>query len=955
MFTPIKDTKLTNLFDQLISSLSKRKDFFNTAKIIVPNRKIEQAFKAYWLKTQDKVLMNVSFLSLENGLTSLLYGNDGRYSVIGKDIINLEILKLLASDEEVQAKFPDNIRNFIYDDNQINDVKLYDLANQLTKLFIDYDKDGFNPDGYQEVLYKKIISDLEELKYSTLKDIYLHKSHFVKSDDVIYFLGFTSFDDIKTLYKDIIHEYSKINDVEFYSLELDSEYNATPVRLVGAPSSLKEIEWVHQEICTLLKNKDVTYSDFLVIAKDISKYSTPIARVFKQDDENFPNIPFVIKGNKDLPSDLTGGLNILFDVIQKHHFTRFDIVSLLSIPCVKKARNITDEDIDNIKKLFVDNNIYSVEDFCYLKTRMLLSKFSTSNLINPLVELTSNKYIPLCNITLTDELIIKIVTIIDDLFNILNLFDDLSSIDHTNIDSIQLMFDSFFSFKNDHELETNKEYKNIIKLFENIKELKLNLSLLIFKFLVLDYSRLSNISKGEIYTSGITFTSFDSNIVFNNKYVFFIGLNSNELPTRNIKNENDLRDYENEIGFFEEKTFNFQYQNTSNTFYMSYINKDLKIDEQLYKSSFVLNLSNKLNLVNVEETISLDENRDWSKLFTRKEFKDKNYYIKLYDFDSRFGDGRELNPIFKDGITVSQIAKFLKEPLSQTIDMIFGKENEYDEKIQEEYEFEISKLDEYYVTTHLINCCLSDASFFDSIKNGKQDLLELLTDEIILNRKIPNFPRDIIFKVVSNCASDAIQLIALLESENAIKGRRQFPNLVLEVDNHIFTISCNSNVLVSAEDDVRKYFELKHLTRNDKNEEFITLYVASLFDVASIVNNTTYKIQLFRNGNPKEFDLTPGMARDILSKIYLLMNDIDNIKFAPIFRNEVNYSTFKKYKKLSNKENEWKYFKNDKILNKDKDLGFTSIDYDPDIVTTHIKTIKDLLIFIKNKGGETNE
>ena len=63
-----------------------------------------------------------------------------------------------------------------------------------------------------------------------------------------------------------------------------------------------------------------------------------------------------------------------------------------------------------------------------------------------------------------------------------------------------------------------------------------------------------------------------------------------------------------------------QYQNAGENFFISYVNKNLKTDEDFYPSSFILELKNDEKYED-DEIISLDEKRPWTELFTKKQYK----------------------------------------------------------------------------------------------------------------------------------------------------------------------------------------------------------------------------------------------------------------------------------------------------------------------------------------------
>ena len=63
--------QLRQLGDELKNIIKNRDNIFNTITIVIPNSKIEQWFKSYWLKTENDILMNVKFVSINEALLNI--------------------------------------------------------------------------------------------------------------------------------------------------------------------------------------------------------------------------------------------------------------------------------------------------------------------------------------------------------------------------------------------------------------------------------------------------------------------------------------------------------------------------------------------------------------------------------------------------------------------------------------------------------------------------------------------------------------------------------------------------------------------------------------------------------------------------------------------------------------------------------------------------------------------
>ena len=174
---------LSELADLLCDEINSRSsvDCFKTIHLVFPNLKIQQWFKAYWLNTQgDAVLLNVSFETLDSILPLI---TDNKYKLISSNnlrqiIINILSNKLVAIDKEYEKYYENSA------------VKLYDFADSLTKLYLDYYKDNFedikgwgDSSNFEYALYEKIVEICKTTNLGTIeKPVAISK----KINDFIY-------------------------------------------------------------------------------------------------------------------------------------------------------------------------------------------------------------------------------------------------------------------------------------------------------------------------------------------------------------------------------------------------------------------------------------------------------------------------------------------------------------------------------------------------------------------------------------------------------------------------------------------------------------------------------------------------------------------------------------------------------------------------------------------------
>ena len=109
--------QLNELGDELIKVIKSRPNIFQPINIIVPNKKTSEWFKAYWLKNQNDVLMNVKFQLINETLTSMIE-TDSYCRLINKEELKTLIIKSIV--ETDVSKLPDEITSYIYDKDQIN-------------------------------------------------------------------------------------------------------------------------------------------------------------------------------------------------------------------------------------------------------------------------------------------------------------------------------------------------------------------------------------------------------------------------------------------------------------------------------------------------------------------------------------------------------------------------------------------------------------------------------------------------------------------------------------------------------------------------------------------------------------------------------------------------------------------------------------------------------------------
>ena len=958
--------QLTTLANELIRYIKEKSDFFSSTFIVFPTKKMEQWFKSYWLKTQgDKVLMNIKCLNMNEAIGEMIYTSKP-YSVIKVDTIKHIIIKLLTT--EFIDKLPKEEKDYIFVNNHFDSVKLYDYASKLGELFFEYSNDDFKLTGYQKELYDLVNAEADNNYQGTLEYIYRQKIHFKKRNEPLNFFGFYGFNNIE---KKIIEDYQKENEVNLFLLKKEEE-NKVPFTVISAPSKIREIEAIHSEICKRLKDKDVKYSDFLIVATNIKEYETTIERVFKQDNKDFPSIPYVISAYEKKDSDLTAGLLVLYDIFSKGFMTRLDFFKLVNNSLIQEVRGISKDDVTNFMKAIVELNVYrnndKFDDWDYIKKRLVLSKVSDMNSDNGgLVALPSGFYLPYTNISFDNNAIARFVKIIDDVKSYLKTLRNIKGVDSYSLEKIKNELDKWFSILDEDDMETSKQYLRITNLFNNWNELDIannDIPLNAFFYAIIDASKENNSTSGDLFTKGITFINFSKNDIYSVKYIFFLNASSKNLPSKVIKSELDQSEYGLKQTERERNTFFLLYQNTLEHFYISYINRDLKTDEEFFPSTFINELENREGIKGEKIEIEIDEKRPWSELFTKKEYKNKDYYIGLLTHKEEDEEEEDIPYSQEDPkqVTTKELSKYLEDPIIRKASRLFGKVDELDEDIRDEYEpFLLSSLDHYILCKIIIEYVLIKRISLDD-----EDLLNRIKNGFILEHALPLICEPIKEASFIDLVESSKATIELINTKASgdYEVKRLDP-LLINVGDSSWVLSCSEDFVLHKENDGldRTYFPITKISDkkgeiNKNIKEMLVIYVISLMDIASMDNDETYHISLVRSEELiATFDVNRDTAIRLLDKIYKSYNDYSSIQM--INAKLIGEKDFETYRALIDnviaQRGSWDYYADKKMFNYERDFGY-DFDTFKEAYQKAKEELMSLLLFVtKEEEGEENE
>lgn len=949
---------LNELADLLCKEINSRSsgDCFKTIHLVFPNLKIQQWFKAYWLNTQgDAVLLNVSYETLDSILPLI---TENKYKLISSNnlrqiIINILSNKLVAVNPNYEEYYKDS------------PIKLYDFADSLTKLYLDYYKDNFedidgwdDPNNFERVIYDKIVEICDHLKIGSIKKP-VQRAEF--KGELIYFFGFAKFEKVyRTLLDAVL-----VNDgIKEFSLEEEKDHKVCDYEIAASPSILREVENLHSQICELLKDKNNRAFDFLVVAPNLADYITSIERVFKQDDKTFPNIPYVLSYQQKKDTDVASALKILYQAYKDKFYTRLNFYELISNPAIRAVRKIGDEDIDNWIEIIIKLNVHrrhgDVNDWDYLKKRLLLSKVSSVNFNeNNLVSLKDGDYLPYSSIGIDDDSIVKLVNIVNDIDDFCAFFEskDVINADDAFVQDFKERLDKWFKAENIKD-KAFLEYRKIIASLDNLKAISAqNINKDIFFYILFDAASINSTQIGTPFFDGITFINCDINSITSAKYVFLLGASSKNMPESIIKNELDQR-HVNKVSD-DEQIFNLIKQNTKIHLYISYVNQDLKTDEKFFLSPIIEDF-NKAEGKTTKE-ISIDETRYYADLYTRKEFNNREYYKQLFNKTIKQGQPQVSlavnNPLppstdAREIVTVSQMKAFLEDPLSYRAGCLFNKEDDFGDEIIDEYEpLNLDALSEISLSVAIV------LEKYGANYNS-DEVFKLFRLSHLLPMVNDSYERSV-FDYLENKADLIIKMIDEITEGN--KGEVIPPRDCRLYDKKGWTLKASQTYYRYISSKGERFYIAFRKDKEKEPSKFLTLYILSLMDIAMIDNEdeTEYKVVLAlgpKDKNPKkpfaerfqyEYEITKNDAIKTLNEIHSLMDDFTEnaLMSVDLAKKDIN-----EYYDLTDNafgdNGIWRHFDHAKLFDKDN-IGYDSDNFDPALFAAglkkHIQLIKYLI------------
>lgn len=956
----MENNKLDTLAEELFNELGKNKDIFKTKIVLIPSLDMEKYLKAYFLKHSQNVLMNVKFLPFTKAVLEIF---DTKFNIAKRNEIISLIMKIIIDDlVKSESYLPAKLKSYLHD-SQCG-IKLLDVSKELASYFNECELNSLEIQSDYKYIYDKLLELLKESNLTTIGNI---KNLSPKENLEIYSFGFIK-ENIPPLYNEIFH---KLNVVNF---DLISKGATPELFITKVPNRIREIENLHSTICKIiLKDSSVKFSDFLVMGPDIAEYESDIERVFNQEGE-YPNIPYYISAPKTRNNYVLNALNTLHDIISKGFFTRLDFDNLINNNAIKFVRGITDDDIDSWENAIVDMNAYRKEDWEYAKRRLLVSKICGVDDFDNIVSLYNEKikenkdYIPYTRIGLDDDSIYRFCLMVDDLNSLLEVTkkneDGFKIISNENIlNEIKNAFDKFLSKADENGIETNGYYRKIYDLFEFIRTNEIDgLPIDSLLFLMIESSKCSTGGVGELFSSGVSFTEFDPNTVLSAKYVFILNASSKNLPKKKTRNpfSNEEINYEKE-----KNAFNLWLEN-ADKLYISFICRDLKKDEEFFLSNLVRDLKHPLiekiknrdsnqsfkeeninnNVDSHLASIDIDETRNKSDIFTLRGKRNKEFHEGLFENNPNIAHNIPIDSKMDNEVTVSTLASFLNEPFTTRAKRIIGSRDDIDSDITNEFEiFDLDYLDESNVFKEVaLKLLEANSNEKDTIKEGLKKSLEL-------RNVLPSITPEIEAKAFDDIIESVEELKKSIGDAKIIRDL----NTLNLAD---FTLTNNTAFLKQESDSSWSYYAVKKYKDKIGFKDMLSLYVIALMDVAKNgEENIEYSISLYPSSKKPnvygDFNITKKVAEQLIKNIYKLYLDYSNNRyFSADFmeKNEKGNSLipeelYDMVKKLDDNSN-WEYFREKRMFDIYKELGYTDGDY-LDLIEEQMDLMKPLIKCIK--------
>lgn len=384
--------------------------------------------------------------------------------------------------------------------------------------------------------------------------------------------------------------------------------------LTAAPTREREMQILHSRICKLLAERDENgnpvnrVSDIIVFSPDMDNYRTAIFQAFDQNSTEGLHIPFSIVDSPARASLTFDALNVLCGLLTPDIQTinRPSFFSLMRNPVVQNTRKISDDDVAAWEAWIENIHMYrdrqgKNNDWKSGVRRLLLSRFTENDIEclgadgNDCGEVRPYSDIASAN----SRSLSKFADAIDSLDEWIGFYKNNSAVTPELLDTLTEKLAEWIAMPYAPEGFSGESivYQHISAGFDILRyqfdagqksiPWECVLQTLVCAAESTEYSC------GNLFVNGITFSKFIPNRIIPVKHVFFIGAGSSSFPGNIRKDSLDLRNTQkpwpgDDTPVAKNRyAFLCQFMSASESFHISYMNKNLAKDEDLYPTSIV--------------------------------------------------------------------------------------------------------------------------------------------------------------------------------------------------------------------------------------------------------------------------------------------------------------------------------------------------------------------------------
>ena len=735
----------------------------------------------------------------------------------------------------------------------------------------------------------------------------------------------------------ISHRLNHFDESEVGNLKSSEKDDS--LTLAAAPSSLREIENLHTQVCLLLK-QDVRLDEMVVIAPDLDSYRTPIEQVFNaapRDSEFY--IPYAITDYPEKDSLVGKAIANLLDIHQQRSISRPAFFDLVKNPVVQSTLQITDSDVAAWEKWVVNMNVYrhaSEDDWSRCISQMLFSQVTDAPFAS-----AHERYLPYEDIESSDSnLTLKFINCIDELGRWIRFAAE--GIEKTQTKSLALLKTHLahwvaLNAKEDRFAVEKKIWQKVQSAIDLMEfQFDAGAPLISWKIvgqLLSSACEDSHTGNTRLFSSGLTFMRFAVNRVVPARHIFFIGANAGVFPGQKKANTMDLRTqtarWPGDDTPVDKNCYTFlcQLMSAADGFHISYVNRNLKKDEELFPSSVIRDLQFFIgesvcpnSAAFKERKIPLDETRTDEELFTLRSIRNKLNRVFVSPTENQTAQPQEMQLTLPDTVNVRDFKRFFDDPfqfqLSRKVTLP-SVENDPEKELYEPVS--LNNLDK--------SILLKD--FVQSILDSKKIKDSTTEQEWIIKKKIP---RGVFGEVALSGINAESATIFNLISES-IEGKsiayQEKLGVTLLEGAHSWTLRSKLDWHQVLADGTHLLFSVK--SGSVFNTDFIKLFLDALLIAAAkqgAESTTHFELRMFSSRKEdvqKEFTIDRNDAVLRLKKIYHRCFVENYRKCVPAkMYDERDMQTFVSYRsKLAGKFGAWSYFDGKNLFDPEKFSGFS--------------------------------